>query len=84
MNLDDYREKRAREDAERTAAMPVWLVKWKSDGKYLASDRANEWTDVRSAAFRFPTRTNADATRKHLGAPAFYTKLVRLMRTGSR
>ena len=50
MNLEEYREKREKEDAERIAALPVWLVKWKSDGKYLASDRANKWTKDRSAA----------------------------------
>jgi hypothetical protein len=80
MNLEEYREKREKKESARMSAMPVWLVKWKSDGKYLASDRANEWSIDRRVAFRFPTRTNANAARDAIGATKFYTRLVKLTR----
>lgn len=80
MNHEECIEKRQKALTRQQAMMPVWLVKWKGDGKgrYLASDHLNEWVSSRDGAYRFPTRTNADMVRRAIGATAFYTRLVRL------
>jgi hypothetical protein len=80
MTHGEYVASREKESEARKASMPVWVVKWKSDGKYLASDRRNWWTSNRREAFRFATKTNADAARRGLGATDFYAKSVKVVR----
>ena len=80
MNRGEYVAQRMalQEEARKTA--PVYIVKWKKDGKYLTSDRLNEWSTSRGLAFRFPTKTNADMSRRAIGATDLYARTVKLVR----